>query len=200
MEPTPIPATLRATAPGLARQLGVILAALAALVARVFLRDPRHVALIIPLWTRLTRAARRFDRLMARLAAGTPSKPRQPGRSGSRPVPLPTGNGWLRLALRHEGAACATQLDHLLAAPETAALLAQFPQAARILRPICRMLGLRVLALPRILRPQRTTPAPPSALTSGRRPDLPPPPLAATAPSCPRARWPWFPRPIANPV
>ena len=196
MEPTPIPATQRATAPGLARQLGVILAALAALVARAFLRDPARVALIIPLWTRLTRAARRFDRLMSRLAVGTPSKPRQPGRSGSRPVPLPSGNGWLRAALRHEGAACATQLEHLLAEPETAALLAQFPQAARILRPICRMLGLRLAPLPPTPRLPPTAPA--LIAERARAPQVPP--LAATAPSCPRARWPWFPRTIANPV
>ncbi len=43
-------ATLPAT-PDFARRLGVILAGLAALVARRFLRDPFHALLIRSLWT-----------------------------------------------------------------------------------------------------------------------------------------------------
>jgi hypothetical protein len=56
-------------APDFARRLGVILLGLAALVARRFLRDPFRARLILPLWTRLTRAAQRLDRAFGRLAA-----------------------------------------------------------------------------------------------------------------------------------
>ena len=41
----------------IAARVALILANLAAIVARRFLRDPRHVALIVPRWTRLNRMA-----------------------------------------------------------------------------------------------------------------------------------------------
>src|SRR5882757_10310067 len=89
MNAATIPDELRLTAPDLARRFGVIMAAIAALVARAFLRDPRYVTIIVALWTRLNRAASRFERIMARLAAGTPSRPSRPGRQSSpRPSEL----------------------------------------------------------------------------------------------------------------
>src|ERR1035437_1142043 len=51
----PIP--VQAFAPDLARRVGLILAALVALIARRFLREPRLALLIIPLCTRIHRAA-----------------------------------------------------------------------------------------------------------------------------------------------
>jgi hypothetical protein len=53
----------------------------AAIVARRFLRDPRHTGLIVPLWTHLTAAAGRLDPAFARLAAGR----------HARPTPRPSG-------------------------------------------------------------------------------------------------------------
>jgi len=66
--------------PNQAASFGVILRHLAALIARRFLRDPFHAALIVPLWQYLTRAALRLDRLLVRLAAGPLPPPRR--RSG----------------------------------------------------------------------------------------------------------------------
>ena len=209
MTAAPLPADLRAAAPGVARRLGVILAALAALVARALLRHPIRAALTVPLWTRLTRAARRFDRLMARLAAGTPSRRARSGRSGPRAA-LPSGHAWLVVALRHEAAAFASQLDHLLAEPATAALLAASPQAASILRPICRMLGLRPAALPPKPHRERVAPAATLPVTPAVAPAVtlaaptPPPrllaPLRVLTRPRPRLGWPGFPHPSAKPI
>ncbi|MDR3470813.1 MAG: hypothetical protein P4M09_03850, partial [Devosia sp.] len=68
-----MPAT--STAPDFAHRLAGILAGLAALIARRFLRDPFHAPLIVPLWTHLTRAASRLERAFARLATPPLPKP-----------------------------------------------------------------------------------------------------------------------------
>jgi hypothetical protein len=196
-EPTPVP--VQASAPDLARRVGLILATLAALIARRFLRQPRFAALIVPLWSRLQRAARRFERLMARLAVGRLPKPRasgappsgSPGRGGSHRSAgtLPTGRGWLVAALGPEAAACATQLQALLAEPGAAELLALAPTAQRILRPIARMLAIGAFApRPRPVRAAQVAASPlaflPLGKLVGRSPgftwyEVPTPPAAA---------------------
>ena len=164
MQTAPVPAPLRAFAPDLARRVGLILAALAAIVARRFLREPRLVALIVPLWNRLNRTASRFERLMARLAAGTLPAPRRAAARRVRPLPvprragLPTGRGWLVRALGPEAAACASQLEHLLAEPGVAELLAAAPAARRVLGPLRHMLG--VGPAPRRQAARHPAPAP----------------------------------------
>jgi len=165
MGTTLTPALVQASAPDLARRVGLILTTLAALVARRFLRQPRLAALIIPLWRRLNRVARRFERLMARLAAGALPKPRASGHGGPHRSAntIPTGRGWLVAALGHEAAACATQLQALLAEPAAAELLALAPAAQRILRPLTRMLAIGAFApRPRPVRAVQGT-APPLA-------------------------------------
>ena len=143
METPAIPAPVSAYAPEFARRLGIIFRMLAAIVARRLAREPRFIALVVPLWRRINRAARRFERLMAGLAAGRLPKPRRSGHSGPRqPNPLPCGRGWLVRVLGHEAAGCASQLQALLAEPEAADLLALVPAAARIIRPVGRMLDL----------------------------------------------------------
>ena len=150
-------------APDFAVRLALILANLAALVARGLLRDPFRAHLIVPLWKHITGAARRLDRAFARLAAGL-SRPRaaKPRASGPhhRSV-LPTRRGWLTVALGSEAAAYASQLKFLLAEPEAAAALANSLAARRTLAPIRRMLG---LTPPRPRRPRvrvRKPPPPP---------------------------------------
>ncbi len=107
---------------------------------------------------------------MARLAAGTLRKPHHSGRGGPHrgADALPTARGWLVRALGPEAAACATQLEALLAEPAAAELLALAPSAGRILRPIARMLASGAFAPQPAPRPTRAAPrtAPP--------PDLPP--------------------------
>ena len=68
---TPQPSALE-----LARRLAVILAAIGAVVARRFLRDPQFHTMIVPLWTWLGRAGRRFERAVLRpVVMGPPVAP-----------------------------------------------------------------------------------------------------------------------------
>ena len=136
-------------------------------------RDRTTVALAWLVWPYLHRLAVRFAALAARVRAGRVVA-RATGRVRAAPVvqrlrlpALPQGFGWLaRLApsilpLR-------SQVCHLLGDPELAALLAAAPQAARILRPLCRMLGIKA------------GPGFPPALF--HRPDPPPPPDPSPSP------------------
>ena len=177
------PPPIQAYAPDFARRLGLILAALAALIARRFPLSPRLVPLIVPLWTRLTRTARRCERLMALLAAGCLPRPRRAHPGGPRGArALPTGRLWLIAALGHEGAGYAAQLENLLAEPAAAALLAEIPAARRLVHPIGRLLGLPACARTRVRAPRPPRPRPP-----------PLPPIRPTSPY-PSARWPWLDR------
>src|ERR1035437_3413091 len=79
VETPAIPAPVSAYAPEFARRLGIILRMLAAIVARRLAREPRFIALVVPLWRRINRATGRFERLMAGLAAGRLPKPSRSG-------------------------------------------------------------------------------------------------------------------------
>jgi hypothetical protein len=175
--------------PDFARRLGGILAGLAALIARSFLRDPFRAPLILPLWTHLSRAARRLNGAFARLAAGFPPRPRaaKPSASGPHSKPaFPTRRGWLVAALGPEAAAYASQIESLLAEPAAADALARSLAARRTLAPIRRMLG---LTPPRPRRPRsRRRPQPPPAPAVVR--PTPPPWLRDPPPS--RAARPWW--------
>jgi hypothetical protein len=150
----PVPATLQSLAPDIAYRFGTIMANLAALVPARFHRNPTFVHLILPLWYRFTRTARRFERLMAQIATNTlpkprPPRPHRPTQGAARPTPetprlaaLPTGHLWLIRAIPYEVAAYACQLQHLLSDPATVEILATYPAAARMLRPLARMLGI----------------------------------------------------------
>ena len=143
MPSAPLSPTLLTAAPDYARRFGLIIAGLRAVVASGLLRHPILSLIILPLYKRLGRATRRFDRLMARIAAGRLPQPRKHTHSGktiAKPA-IPTHHGWLVRALGHHGAAYGSQLQYLLAEPGMAELLAVCPAAARIFRPLCRMLG-----------------------------------------------------------
>jgi len=176
------------SAPDFVARLGIILAGLAALVARRFLRDPFHAPLIVPLWTHITRAARRLTRAFTRLASGCAPKSRRSHAAGPhhRPV-FPTRRAWLVRALGPEAAAYASQLAFLLAEPAAAEALAGSLAARRTLAPIRRMLG---LVAPRPRRPRvRVRPQPPPAPVAAPRPI--PPPWLRDPPPC-RAGRPWW--------
>jgi len=184
-----LPPLVQAFAPEFSGRFGRIIAAVIKLVAAGFLRKPRLALLIVPLCARLNRLRHRFDRLMAHLAAGRLPKPRAPasappGPGGGHPTPaLPSGRLWLVRQLGSEAACNGTQLAALLAEPAVADLLAACPAAGRLLRPICRMLGVDASALPPAPpRAPRQRPAPPE-------PELPaadPPPCAPPAEALPR--------------
>ncbi len=146
------------------------------------------VPLMLLLWSRLRRTAERFARLAAKVHAGTLPPPRRRLRSPrpARPqtLRLPRGFAWLVRRLP-QAAAAASQLQHLLADPAMADLLAAAPQAGRLLRPLCRMLGVR--------------PPPARSLSSGRKQAGPvgrPPPVRPEAP--PRPSVPPRPPPIVR--
>jgi hypothetical protein len=184
MAPATLTAEQRLTAPQIGRAVAAILTAMAALIAHALLRDPRHVARIPALWGHINRARDQFTRLMARLAAGTPPARLRRTRAASRPAArsptptptiLPTSRAWLLDAIGWRVAGHRSQLEHLFGRPETAAIVAQCPQAARILRPILHMLGARLACLappgrpPRPRRARRAGPA-----TTAAPPTTPP--------------------------
>jgi hypothetical protein len=189
---TPTQAPVQASAPDIAWRVGVILAALAALVATRW-RDPQFQPLILPLWTWLGRASRRFTRLMTRVATGRhkprPSRPHRPTMRKARPPALPTGHAWLVRAIPYHAVAYASQLEFVLAQPGVADLLAGCPQAGRILRPLGRMLGIDSLAPKRRRAPRRRPPPPPTAAPA--QPQIKPPQPFAQHP--PNAAWPHTP-------
>ena len=134
--------------------------------------DPH--ALTVLLWSRLQRAIARF----ARLAAGAPPpRPRQrsnlarPARARSAPD-LPRRRGWL-LAPVPEATAAASQLRAFLAEPETRALIAAEPRLGRILRPLCRTLGILLPEAPQSRARRPRAPITPAAADPPTRPHRP---------------------------
>ena len=162
---------------------------------------------IVLVWSWLRRTARRFARLAAKVEAGTLPRRRRPAAHGkSRTLPadpppddpkrprrpprprLPRGFAWLP-RLVPAASVSGSQLQHLLGTPEMAALLEAAPQAGRLLRPLCRMLGVRLT--PALVRPHQPRPPArpgkgarrPAASRPAVRPDqLAPPPPASPVP------------------
>ena len=140
----------QAYAPDLARRVGIVVATLRTVIGRGLYGKPHLTLLGAPRWNRLGRILKRCTDLMDRLAAGRlPRRRRGPHTGGApnpqnlqRGNPLPTTGGWLLIALGSEAAGCGAQLEHLLAEPAAAEILARAPAAERILRPLRRMLGL----------------------------------------------------------
>ncbi|MCC6719563.1 MAG: hypothetical protein IT555_16905 [Acetobacteraceae bacterium] len=134
-------------------------------------RDRTHQALLTEAWARIGRMSRRLQTLYSRWQAGTlprlrPSRAGQSVTGQSRTDPparayFPRGHAWLASHADHHVRGHASQLAHLLARPDAEAFLAAVPRAGRILRPLCRMLGIAVpapIALPP--RPRKPRPRP----------------------------------------
>ncbi len=163
-----------------------ILAWLNRALAAAAVRNKAAAPLILLLWPRLNRLAARFTRLAARVAAGTATPRRRISLSltSTRPrkpyARLPRRFGWLLRLEREAAAAAGSQLRHLLTDPEMADILAAAPQAGRLLRPLCRMLGVQpppALALPpRPRAPRRPAAAGPPRATPAPRPRAAPEP------------------------
>jgi len=149
MSITSPPPDLSLESPEVVRRLGMIVTALAALVARRFLRHPKLSGLVGPLWSWLNRRVQRFARAVARpvRVAETAAQPRHERKpTAARGVRLPAGRGWLVRELGWEAAAFRCQLETLLAEPAMVALLAAKPAVGRVLRPLGWMLGVPGLA------------------------------------------------------
>jgi len=166
-----------------AERLALLLDALCKAVAAHGARGLLTAALQVLLWSRLSRMAQRARRLGAKIAAGAPlfiARPRAPQRTPNRPYPrLPGSYVWLIRAV--PGTAFgAVQLRWLLTTPEMAEI-AQTPPMRRLLRPLCRMLGVELPPVPPA--PKQALPATPAAPT--RPPPEAPAPLQAAPPSGP---------------
>ncbi len=165
------PFALPDTAPELARRFAMIMAGLGALVARRFLRMPHLVGFTLRVWGQLNRAVRRFHRaLTVPAAVRTPrARPDRAALVRGKRSDLPRGKGWIVRELGWEAAAYLVQLETLLGEITTQAALAAAPGAGRVLRPICRMLGVSAAVTPKIapavaavspkLHPARPNPA-----------------------------------------
>lgn len=104
--------------------------------------------MILLVWRRVSRVKGRILGLLARFQAGTlrvcaMARVGGPGgRGGAGTGRLPIGFGWLLPLVPGEAACFAGQVRAMLAEPEMVALLRAAPQARRVLRPLCRMLGI----------------------------------------------------------
>jgi len=153
--------------------------------------------LLILLWSRLRPVAARLAAIVARAATLRLAVPRQrsmkppsrppvartlPARTPPPPSSprLPQRIAWL-VRLVPEAAPYASQLQHLLSEPEIAALLAASAPARRLLRPLCRMLAVRLTAAETAASPA----SPPVIAGTNPRPAVTPsrkPPRSATIP------------------
>ncbi len=162
-------------------------------------RDTTVRALLVLTWARLGRTIQRFERLVALWQSGKLPRPRTRGPRAKRPATpkprLPRGQAWLvRRVQDYNVNTRASQLQHFLAnTPELQDFLTAAPQANRLLRPLCRMLGLTPPGgkPPPAPRPAKPPPKPrptriwpPAAATSG----TPPRPLAPFSPIFSTAR------------
>ena len=164
-------------APGISARLTLTLDGLYRACAARMARNPAIVGLLMLACARFRRAAARFATLAVLASQGRvpprrirPRRTQDPARP-SRPWPrLPRGRYWL-IRLAPEANCFASQLQHLLADPGMAALLQAAPQAGRILRPLCRMLAVRIppiLSLPILSLPILSLPAPAKPPRSAR--------------------------------
>ena len=111
-----------------------------------------HVVMML-LYRRLGQITTKIERLVARFQAGrlrlrvsgTRAGARRGGKTGARV--WPGRFGWLVRAAAYQAAGYGCQLRHVLEQPEMVALLQAAPQAARILRPVCRMLAIETALL-----------------------------------------------------
>ena len=142
-------------APELARRFGMIMAGLGAVIARRFLKMPHLMRFTVQLYSYLSRAVRRFHRALN--GTGNPRARRARGDRADgarvRPLALPSGRGWIVRELGWEAAAFMSQLQALLSEAEARAVVDRLPGVGRVLRPICRMLGVTAAVVPKVLAP-----------------------------------------------
>ena len=171
------------------RFAGIIDGLCRAVAARGGGRDRLAGPLVILIWSRLRRIAAQIIALAARIEAGRhrcyPARrpPRRPAapRRHVRPA-LPHGFAWLLPLVPWAAAGYGSQLRHLLAEPEFAALVDAAPQMRRLLRPLCRMLAVP-LPRPRAAEPAPPPPAHPAPAASAIATPSPPPAPASPPPA-----------------
>ncbi len=155
-----------------------IMASLQVAIGPFTLRNPRRAQVLSIAWYRIGRMVHRFRRLYDRWRAGTLPKPRK-SRAGQAAKPrtrprayFPTIYGWLGQDVP-PARSFGSQLDYLMRTPDFEEFLAAVPQARRMLRPLCHMLG---PPAPRLPPPPRPTPPPIPASPAAATPRPVPPP------------------------
>jgi len=141
--------------------LSVLLRAMRGEVGGWTVRGLLSQLLALLLFQRLDEICGKIERLAARFQAGrlwqrkpqTRAGARNAGKTGARI--WPGRFAWLVRAAGHQAAGYGCQLRHVLEQPEMVELLKAAPQAARILRPVCRMLAIETSLLrPGVVEPE----------------------------------------------
>ena len=142
--------------------LSAVLRALRGEVGGWHLRGLLSHAVMMLLYRRIGEICGKIERLAVRVQAGLLRR-REPGvKAGVRSVAKtgariwPGRFAWLVRVAGYQAAGYGCQLRHILEQPEMVALLQATPQAARILRPVCRMLAIETA----LLQPGVVMPAP----------------------------------------
>ena len=152
------------------------------------LHNPLGGLLLVAVHQRIRRIANRFARLAALIQAGkTPKiRIRAPSAASIATAPrapstqpkFPRARGWMLRMGKHEAAMFTNTLQELFIEPEMRALIAAHPAMARMLRPLCHMLGMDVLP-PELIRPRPRRPAKAIRPPTPRAKPLPSPGRAA---------------------
>ena len=149
--------------------------------------------LLSQVYWRIARRIGRLDRLVQHWHAGTLPTPRiraprirtprpaEDSPAQTRPaVPRTPDSHAMLLRLAQPTAQYRGHLETFLERPDTRALVKAAPQAARILRPLCRILA---IDLPEYLRlPPRQRPEPRPPANASAKPSSPPPPTSTDRP------------------
>jgi len=142
--------------------LSAVLRALRGEVGGWHLRGLLSHAVMMLLYRRIGEICGKIERLAVRVQAGLLRR-REPGvKAGVRSVAKtgariwPGRFAWLVRVAGYQAAGYGCQLRHILEQPEMVELLKASPQAARILRPVCRMLAIENS----VLRPGEVPPEP----------------------------------------
>ena len=136
-----------------------IVANLVKTMVRLLVRHP-HQAQWMEVWNYLTRGARRFCRVLERIAAGDTFPVRKSRAGAVRKQParprraIPRRKDWIG-QLGWEMRGCTAQIAFLLNRPEVAEIVANSPQAQRVLRPMFHILGIEVACVPPLPRRPR---------------------------------------------
>jgi len=144
------------------QSLSVVLRALRGEVGGWTVRRLLSEVLALVLYRRIGEICGKIERLAVRFQAGrlwrrepqTRGVVRATGKTGVRI--WPGRFAWLVRAAGYQAAGYGCQLRHVLEQPEMVELLKASPQAARILRPVCRMLAIETS----LLRPGVVVPEP----------------------------------------
>ena len=142
--------------------LSAVLRALRGEVGGWHLRGMLSHLVMMLLYQRLGEICGKIERLAARFQAGrlwrrvSGAGARKSGAAKTGARIWPGRFAWLVRAAGYQAAGYGCQLQHVLEQPEMVELLKASPQAARILRPVCRMLAIDTA----LLRPGVPVPEP----------------------------------------